>query len=127
MSIILKASQDPAEDFYIEFSTIADKPARWGSARSLRLDPERKERADETGTSMFPTLCRPRGEGGIETIPGQGAYDSKGILIRDFGSKLTDFWLPREHFHDFFVVLASDPSLEGQDRALKLFGEDLED
>lgn len=120
MSIILKASQDPAEDFYIEFSTIMDQPLRWGRASYVGVDEERKERTDETGTSEYPFHFA-----GI-SHPGRGAFDSKGVLIRDFGTQFTDFYLPRRHFRDFFLALGSDSSREGQDRAIELFGEDLE-
>lgn len=121
MSIILKASNDPAENIYFEFSNICDQPMRWGTAEALNIDPDRKDRADKTGTSAFPWF---HGSGAESA---KGAFDSKGLLIRDFGTKYTDFWLPREHFRDFIITLGFDNTREGQDKAIELFGEGLED
>ncbi|MFF9565781.1 hypothetical protein ACF1AJ_20700 [Leifsonia sp. NPDC014704] len=50
----------PERDFYIDWSTVVDRPADWGSREMLSAEldgrsaaPERFDRADETGTSSL--------------------------------------------------------------------------
>lgn len=62
-TFIVKPKRD--EDFYVAWSTVVDAPVAWGTQAALddgwrvETSPERFDRADEYGTSMFdPDLPR---------------------------------------------------------------------
>lgn len=114
--IILKASEDHTEDFYLEFCTSSDQPYRCGSSSYLSIDSDRKDRIDETGSSAFSVWGH----------PARGSFTSHGILIRDFGTDKVSFWLTRANFKGFLTMLCEDPTVEGQDAAMERFGTDLD-
>jgi len=104
-SYIVKA--DPDVDLYIEWSTIVDAPISWGTAEELNLAPERKERADRTGTSSHH---------GFES------WDDGDMIISELGHCTGQYLLPRKDLLAFITELTEfTEDVDGQQLVLNKY------
>lgn len=109
-SYIVKA--DPNVDLYIEWSTIVDAPLSWGTAAEMRLAPERKERADRTGTSSH---------NGFE------GWDDGEMIISELGHCTGEYLLPRKDLLAFITELAEfTEDVDGQQSVLEKYAKKIE-
>ena len=75
---IVKVAKD--EDLYMDWSTIADAPAGWGSREDMigfGIEPDRLDRADENGASTIGEVS-----GWFWWGDDQFIYDQQGMLHR---------------------------------------------
>lgn len=104
-------------DFYIDWSTIVDRPILWGSRAELQraLDPDsngsdRFDRADRTGTSSFI---------------GDGAWDETEFWLREIGQHA--IYVQRSDLEAFCASINDDDPERPYDTALVRIDCDWED
>lgn len=81
---------DPNVDLYVEWSSVVDAPTAWGTAEYLKLSPERKERADRTGTS---------------SMQGFDDWEDGSIIVSEMGHCSGQYLLPRKDLLAFINEL----------------------